>query len=49
MGANFRFHLKEDNSWLHKAVNGVNLMAEVVPGYTDVREELTFNPAGAKY
>ncbi len=49
MGANFRFHLKEDNSWLHKAVNGVNLMAEVVPGYTDVREDLTFNPAGTKY
>ena len=49
MGANFRFHLKEDNSWLHKAVNGVNLMAEVVPGYTDVKEDLTFNPAGAKY
>lgn len=49
MGANFRFHLKEDNSWLHKAMNGVNLMTEVVPGYTEVREDLTFNPDGAKY
>ena len=49
MGANFRFHLKEDGSWLHKVVNGINLMAEVVPGYTDVKEDLTFNPDGAKY
>lgn len=37
MGANFRFHLKENGSWARKAVNGVNLMAEVVPGYTDVK------------
>ena len=49
MGANFCFHLKENDSWVTKAVNGVNMMAEVVPGYTDVREDLTFNPAGAKY
>ena len=27
----------------------VNLMAEVVPGYTDVKEDLTFNPNGPKY
>mgnify|MGYP007008370259 CR=1 FL=1 len=49
MGANFRFHLKENESWVTKAVTGVNVMAEVVPGYTDVREDLTFNPDGAKY
>ena len=49
MGANFRFHLKENGSWARKAVNGVNLMAEVVPGYTDVKENLTFNPNGPKY
>ena len=49
MGANFRFHLKDSDSWVHKAINGVNLMAEVVPGYTDVKEDLTFDPDGAKY
>lgn len=49
VGANFRFKLKEDGSLVNKAVNGINLMAEIVPGYTDVREDLTFNPDGAKY
>ena len=49
MGANFRFHLKDSDSWVHKAINGVNLMAEMVPGYTDVKEDLTFDPDGAKY
>ena len=49
MGANFRFHLKDSDSWVYKAINGVNLMAEVVPGYTDVKEDLTFDPDGAKY
>ena len=49
MGANFRFSLKYSDSWVHKAINGVNLMAEVVPGYTDVKEDLTFDPDGAKY
>ena len=49
MGANFRFHLKESDSWVHKAINGVNLMAEVVPGYTDVKEDLIFESNGAKY
>jgi hypothetical protein len=49
MGANFRFRLKDSDSWVHKAINGVNLMAEVVPGYTDVKEDLTFDPDGAKY
>lgn len=48
IGANFRFCLKGD-SWMKKAVNGINLMAEVVPGYTDVKEDLTFNSDGAKY
>ena len=49
MGVNFRFHLKGNGSWVDKVVNGMNLMAEVVPGYTDVKENLTFNPEGAKY
>lgn len=49
MGANFRFHLIEDGTWARKVVNGVNLMAEIVPGYTDVKENLTFNSAGPKY
>ena len=50
MQLNYRpHHLKENDSWIRKAVNGVNLMAEVVPGYTDVKEDLTFNPNGPKY
>ncbi len=49
MGVNFRFHRKGNGSWVDKVVNGMNLMAEVVPGYTDVKENLTFNPEGAKY
>ena len=49
VGANFRFKLKEDGSLVNKAVNSINLMAEIVPGYTDVRDDLTFNPDGAKY
>ena len=28
---------------------GANLMVEIVPGYTDVKEDLTFNPHGSKY
>lgn len=31
IGANFRFNLKDDGSLLHKAINGINLMAEVYP------------------
>ena len=49
MGVNFRFHRKGNGSWVDKVVNGMNLMAEVVPGYTDVKENLIFNPEGAKY
>ena len=49
IGANFRFGLNEDGSWLHRAINGVNLMGELVPGYTAVRENLTFDPDGPKY
>ena len=49
VGANFCFKLKEDGSLINKAVNNINLMAEIVPGYTDVREDLTFNPDGAKF
>lgn len=49
IGANFRFNLKNNNSLLYKTVNGINLMAEIVPGYTDVKEDLTFNPDRAKY
>ena len=49
VGANFRFKLKENGSLVNKAANGINLMAEVLPGYTDVREDLTFDPDGAKY
>lgn len=31
LGANFRFHLKEDGSLLNKAINGINLMIEAYP------------------
>lgn len=31
IGANFRFKLKEEDSFLHKAINGLNLMAETYP------------------
>ena len=27
----------------------MNIMSEIVPGYTDVREDLTFDPKGTKY
>lgn len=49
VGANFRFRLKKDGSLMNKVVNDINLMAEVVPGYTDVKENLTFNSDGPKY
>lgn len=48
-GANFCFQLKKSDLWVYRAVNGMNLMAEVVPGYTDVKENLTFDPDRAKY
>ncbi|MBQ2857738.1 MAG: YjbH domain-containing protein [Bacteroidaceae bacterium] len=31
LGANFRFKLKDNGSFLHKAINGLNLMAEAYP------------------
>ena len=49
VGANFHFRLKDDGSFLHKTLNGLNLMAELTPGYTDVNKDLTFNPDGSKY
>lgn len=49
VGVNFRFQLPDNGSFWRKAVNGVNLMAEVLPGYTDVKEDLTFDPNGPKY
>lgn len=49
IGVNFRFHLKENTLLIHHVVNGINLMAEVVPGHTNVKEDLTFAPDGAKY
>ena len=47
-GANFRFALPAI-TWWRKAINGFNIMTEVLPGYTDVRENLTFDPDGPKY
>lgn len=49
VGVNFRFQLKDGGNFWKKALNGLNLMAEVTPGYTDVRDDLTFDPNGAKY
>lgn len=49
LGANFRFQLSNNDSFWHKAFNGLNLMAEVVPGYTDVKKNLQFDPHGPKY
>ena len=46
--ANFRFSLPATN-WWRKAINGFNVMTEVLPGYTDVRENLTFDPDAPKY
>ncbi len=48
-GVNFRFRLEDDGNFWRKALNGLDLMAEVTPGYTDVNEDLTFNPDGPKY
>ncbi len=54
IGANFRFGLDEKGKWWRKAINNINLMAEVVPGYTDVIEregatDLRFDPNAPKY
>mgnify|MGYP000628769169 FL=1 len=48
-GANFRFDLKENGSLMNRIINGVNLMGEIVPGYTDVRSDLTFDSDASKY
>lgn len=49
VGTNFRFRLKKGGSLMNKVMNGINLIAELVPGYTDVREGLTSNFDGSKY
>lgn len=49
VGVNFRFQLNAGNHALCTALNGLNLMAEAVPGYTEVRPDLTFDPDGPKY
>ncbi len=49
VGVNFRFGLPENGKWWRKAVNGIDLMAELVPGYTDVDENLYFDPNGPKW
>ena len=48
IGVNFQLKLK-GKSLINKLVNGVNLMVEVVPGYTEVNEDLIFNPDSPKY
>ncbi len=54
IGANFRFGLLTKGEWWLEAVNRINLMAELVPGYTEVIErkdaqDLRFDPNGPKY
>ncbi len=54
VGVNFRLGLDEKGEWWRKAVNNINLIAEYVPGYTEVREregaqDLRFDPSGPKY
>ncbi len=49
IGVNFRFGLPENGKWWRKAVNGIDLMAELVPGYTEVDENLRFDPDGPKW
>lgn len=34
---------------MNKVVNSINLVAELVPRYTEVGEGLTFNSDGSKY
>ena len=34
---------------MNRIINGVNLMGEIVPGYTDVRSDLTFDSDASKY
>lgn len=49
MGVNFHFKLKDNETFINRLVNKVNLMAELLPGYTDVKENLAFDPDSRKY
>ncbi len=54
IGANFQFGLDTQGEWWRKEVNKINVMAEIVPGYTEVIEakdaqDLRFDPNGPKY
>lgn len=48
IGTNFKFDLPR-TKFLNKAISGVNLMAELVPGYTDIGENFRFDPNQSKY
>lgn len=48
IGVNFKFTLPQTSFW-NKVYSGLNLMAEVVPGYTDIKENFTFDSDGPKY
>lgn len=43
LGANFRFALPAEESWVNKALNGLNLMAEVCPGHTSDLRSAAYN------
>ncbi|WP_455667103.1 YjbH domain-containing protein [Phocaeicola sp.] len=48
IGVNFKFNLPQ-TSFRNKIFDRLNLMAEVVPGYTDVKADLTFDFHSTKY
>ena len=49
VGADFRLALADDERPWRRWANGITLMAEVLPGYTDVNDDLTFDESGPKY
>lgn len=49
IGINFLIEKNKGGTFFRRLIGGFNLMAEVLPGFTDVNGDLTFNPDAAKY
>lgn len=49
VGADFHFNVPDNDFFAAKLLNSIQLMAEMIPGYTDVTDNLYFDPAGPKY
>lgn len=49
IGADFHFGLGDNEKGWQKVVNCFTLMAECLPGFTDVDEDLVYDPDGARY